>query len=160
MKGNRFCQRGWRRLQSGAAAIEFALVFPLLIALVYGGVVYSYVYFLHQAINFAAQQGAQAALSVVPTSNAASDAATRLSRADAVAKNVLSWLPAGQAGRVSTAATGSCTAPSGVSGFTYQVTFDLTSGGALFPSLLALPMGIGTIPPLPSTLVACAVAFN
>jgi hypothetical protein len=99
-------------------------------------------------------------LSVVPTSNSANDASARLAKADAVAKNVLNWLPAGQASRVSTAANGSCVAPNGVSGFTYQVTFDLGAAGGLFPSIIALPFGVGTIPPLPASLVACAVAFN
>ncbi len=34
------------------------------------------------------------------------------------------------------------------------------TGGSLFPSLVNLPMGLGTIPPLPTTLSACAVAFT
>jgi len=160
MKGKTSRQRGWRRPQSGAAAIEFALVFPLLIALVYGGLVYSYVYLLQQGINFAAQQGAQAALSVVPTSSAANDAGQRLTKANLVALATLAWLPASQQSRVSTGVGGSCAVPAGTTGFTYQVSFDLGGGGGLFPSLAALPFGLGTIPPLPASLAACAVAFT
>ena len=165
MKGTMFCQpglrlQGWRRAQSGASAIEFALVFPLLVALIYGGLVYSYVFLLQQAINFAAQQGVQAALAVVPTSNGANDSSKRMQNADLVAKSTLNWLPAAQLTRVTTSAAGSCTVPSGTSGFTYQVSFDLSGSGGLFPSIAALPFGLGTIPPLPSNLVACAVAFT
>jgi Flp pilus assembly protein TadG len=149
-----------RRAQSGATAIEFALIFPLLIALSYGGLVYSYLYILQQGVNFAAQQGAQAALSVVATSNTASDASARMTKADLVAKSTLTWLPADQYTRISTSASGSCTVPANTSGFTYQVSFDLNSGSPLFPSILALPFGLGSIPPMPSTLVACAVAFT
>jgi Flp pilus assembly protein TadG len=162
MKGNtlRLRQSGWRRAQSGAAAIEFALIFPLLIALFYGGLVYSYIYILQQAVNFAAQQGAQAALAVVPTSNSASDTTARLAKADLVAKSTMNWMPANQLSRVTTAATGSCTLPAGTSGFVYQVNFDMNSGGPLFPAIAALPFGLGTIPAMPANLVACAVAFT
>lgn len=160
MKGKTSRQRGWRRAQSGAAAIEFALVFPLLIALVYGGLVYSYVYVLQQGINFAAQQGAQAALAVVPTSNSGNDASARMAKADLVAKSTLTWLPSDQQTRITTASSGNCAAPGGTNAFTYQVTFDLGGGGGLFPSIAALPFGLGSIPPLPATLVACTVAFT
>ena len=161
MKGKTSRQRGWHRAQSGASAVEFALVFPLLLAMTYGGLVYSYVFLLQQSINFAAQQGAQAALAVVPTNNSANDASNRLTKADLVAKSTLSWLPASQQGRVSTQASGNCTPlPAGVNGFIYQVNFDLGGGGGLFPTLTALPFGLGNVPPLPTTLAACAVAFT
>jgi Flp pilus assembly protein TadG len=165
MKGIAFCRPGlhrggWRLRQSGAAAIEFALVFPLLIALIYGGLVYSYVYVLQQAVNFAAQQGVQAALAVVPTSNTGNDSGNRMINADKVAKSTLNWLPSDQLTRVTTSASGSCTVPSGTTGFTYQVSFDLSGSGGLFPAIVALPFGLGTIPPLPTSLVACAVAFT
>jgi Flp pilus assembly protein TadG len=152
--------------QSGASAIEFALVFPLMLAIVYGGVVYSYVYVLQQSINFAAQQGVQAAISVVPTANAATDLTARTTLAHSVVMSSLSWLPGGQAGLVSTAAAVVCPgapAPAGTgTTFSYTVNFALGGGtaGSLFPSLVNLPMGLGSIPPLPTTLSACAVAFT
>lgn len=156
-----------RPMQSGASAIEFALIFPILLAVVYAGVVYSYVYVLQQSINFAAQQGVQAAVSVVPTANAATDLTTRNKLAQAVVTSTLSWLPVGQVGLVSS--SGSTTACAGApannatgSLFSYTVNFALGGGtaGSLFPSLVNLPMGLGTIPPLPATLSACAVAFT
>jgi hypothetical protein len=53
--------------QSGASAVEFALVLPLLIALTYGTFVFSYLYIVHESINYAAQQGAEAAVAVDPS---------------------------------------------------------------------------------------------
>ncbi len=41
---------------TGASAIEFALVFPMLFAIIYGTVTYGYVYYLQQRINFIAQE--------------------------------------------------------------------------------------------------------
>jgi Flp pilus assembly protein TadG len=154
-----------RSSQSGAAAIEFALVFPLLLALTYASLVYSYVYFLQQSINFAAQQGVQAAVAVVPTSNASTDLANRINQANAVESSTLSWLPSNQVALISTSpaknATSDTTSCVGAtpssSQFVYQVTFTLTG---LFPALVNLPMGLGTVPPLPATLTACAVAFT
>ncbi len=94
-----------RSAQSGCrAAIEFALVFPLLLAVVYGGLVYSYVYFLQQSINFAAQQAVQAAVSVVPTNDAAADLKARTALANTVEATTLSWLPGTQFALVSTSA--------------------------------------------------------
>ncbi len=157
-------QRLARPAQSGASAIEFALIFPIMLAIVYGGLVYSYVFFLQQSVNFAAQQGVQAAVSVAPTANAAADVTARTNLADTVAKNSLSWLPGDQFGRVSTSAPANgCpggTTPA-ANTFSYMVNFTLGgAGGALFPSLVSLPMGLGTVPPLPATLTACAVAFT
>lgn len=151
-------------MQSGTAAIEFALIFPLMLAVFYGGLVYSYLYFLQQSINFAAQQGVQAAVSVPPTSDSAADLTKRTNLANAVRTNLLGWLPGDQSTRVSASTPTGCPgAPApGANTFTYLVTFTLSGGAtaALFPTLVDLPMGLGTIPPLPATLTACAVAFT
>lgn len=154
-----------RSMQSGAAAIEFALIFPLMLTVVYGGMVYSYIYFLQQSINFAAQQGVQAGVSVPPTSDSAADLKKRTDLADQVRRNALGWLPGSQSTRVSSSSPAAgCpgAAAPGSNTFTYLVTFTLSSDKvtALFPTLLNLPMGLGTVPPLPATLTACAVAFT
>jgi len=146
--------------------VEFAFVFPILLAVFYGGVVYTYVFVLQQAITYSAQQGAQAAVAVVPTTDAATTSAARLVQADSAAHSALSWLPGDQYGRVSTTIPQSLTCGGAVAppanSFVYQVSFNLAGGGAvtpLFPTLVNLPL-VGSIPPFPTTLVACAVAIT
>lgn len=153
-------QNPTRSPQSGAAAIEFAFIFPVLLAVIYGGMVYSYVFFLQQAINFAAQQGAQAAVAVAETGTS-TDQTNRANQANAVAMNALNWLPGGQVGLVTTTPGTTCPGMAGVANtFSYTVNFNLSgTGGPLFPSLVNLPMGLGTIPPLPAVLTSCSVAY-
>jgi len=150
--------------QSGASAVEFALIFPILLAIVYCGIVYMYVFVVQQAINFAAQQGAQAAVSLVPTSSASTDQQTRLSLANTVALASLNWLPTTQLTRIVPSTPAACgSLQPGSNTFVYQINFGLgpaSPGGALFPSLVNLPYFQSNIPPLPATLVACAIAFT
>jgi hypothetical protein len=151
-----------RTRQNGAVAIEFVFVFPILFAVAYAAVVYSYVYLLQQSVNFAAQQGAQAAVAVAPLSSAADTVAKRLSDATAAAQSSLSWLPADQLPRISVTSPADCgasVAPIVGSSIVIRVNFDLNAGGALFPSVVGLPY-LGDIPPLPAALNACAVAFT
>ena len=54
------------RSARGAAAVEFAFVFPVLFLLIYGVIVYSYIFMLQESINYAAQQAAEAAVAVEP----------------------------------------------------------------------------------------------
>jgi Flp pilus assembly protein TadG len=49
--------------QRGAAAVEFALVFPMLFIVTYGAIIYSYIYVLRQSLTFAAQEAAHPGLS-------------------------------------------------------------------------------------------------
>ena len=64
--------RGLRR-HGGAAAVEFAFIFPVLFMLTYGAVVYSYAYVLKQSLTFAAQEAAEAAVDIDPANTSASD---------------------------------------------------------------------------------------
>ncbi|HWY23568.1 MAG TPA: TadE family protein [Nevskia sp.] len=134
----------------GATAVEFVLLFPLMFAIAYGGIVYSFIYMAQQAINFAAQQGAQAALAVVPTSNAATTQQSRLTSATNAAQATLTWLPK----KFSIPAAAANCAP--VAGnFTFEVDFAPTG---LFP-MVTLPI-VGTFPPVPAVMFACAVAYT
>lgn len=54
------------RRQIGAAAVEFALIFPILFVVTYGAIIYSYIYVLRQSLTYAAQEAAQAAVAVAP----------------------------------------------------------------------------------------------
>jgi len=146
-----------KRRQRGASAVEFAFVFPILFLLVYGVIVYSYVYVLQQSITYSAQQSAEAAVAVNPVPQA--DLNSRIAqRVRAVAAASLNWLPAGQRVRVI-----------GASGEKVQVAFETIDSDqsvvrvtlefdvpGLFPAL-DLPL-VGSIPPLPDKLRAQAVA--
>ncbi|WP_084182719.1 TadE/TadG family type IV pilus assembly protein [Nevskia soli] len=144
--------------QSGAAAVEFALVFPIMLAIVYGGIVYSYIYVLQQSLNFAAQQGAQAAVATIPittgTDPAGATTAAKLANATLAVNNALGWLPPAQKGRLSipSAAPG-CVVPAG----TFAVQVNFTTAG-LFAAL-NLP-GLPSFPYMPPALLACAVAYT
>ena len=145
-----------RRWQQGASAVEFAFVFPVLFLLVYGVIVYSYVYVIQQSITYTAQHSAEAAVSVDPNPSATLDARIT-TQVRALANAQLSWLPANQQARVLGAAgAGVLVQFSTVNGSDIvQVTlkFDLVN---LFPTLV-LPF-VGSIPPLPTQLQAQAIA--
>lgn len=158
MKGFTCQRRGRLRLrQSGASALEFALVFPMLMLLSYSAVVYGYVYMLQQSINFAAQQASQAAVAVLPGTST-----TTATQASAISNAVfasLGWLPAAQKSRISVpTATPNCLNASSFPVTPIIVEVDFALAG-LFPVLINLPFIGGTLPVLPGTLFACAVAF-
>lgn len=146
-----------KNAQRGASAVEFAFVFPILFLLVYGVIVYSYIYVLQQSITYSAQLSAEAAVAVNPAPEA--DLNSRIAqRVRAVAVQSLNWLPTDQRARVT-----------GANGEKVQVVFETIDGDqsvvkvtlefdvpGLFPALV-LPL-VGNIPPLPSRLRAQAVA--
>lgn len=147
-----------RRGERGATAVEFAVVLPLLLLLIYGLMVYSYMFVLQEAITFAAQEAAEAAVKVDPALDPADYEAKVKAEVVAAATRVLNFLPAAQRDRVL-----------GSDGSKVQVTIGPAPGGiggvvavglifnfsGLFPSI-SLP-GIGAIPPMPDTLQARGV---
>ncbi|WP_022977827.1 TadE/TadG family type IV pilus assembly protein [Nevskia ramosa] len=149
MARHRSLNRLPRRI-TGASAVEFALVFPLLFAIVYGTLTYGYVYFLQQRINFIAQEALRAAIAVAPLpSNAAYLAAINAAVADAVASNfTLGGAPVPPA-------LSFVVQPVNAANNTLSilVTYSLTAP-TLFPTV-TLP-GFGSIPPLPAALQATA----
>jgi Flp pilus assembly protein TadG len=155
-----------RGRQQGGAIVEFAFVFPVLFLLVYGVIVYAYIYVLQQTLVYAAQESAESAVAVDPlvADQLGFDAAyPPVVRATAM--SVLSWLPASQRARV----VGSdgervevVRCPQGapdcpVDGNALRVTlrFELMQPTSLFPVLNLY--SVGTVPPLPNTLTATAV---
>lgn len=157
------------RRQSGASAIEFAFVLPLLIALTYSLIVYSYSFVVYESLSYAAQQGAEAAVAVDPSdTDAYQDNVTAYVRSTVA--GVLGWMPQAQRN----AAIGANGAgvqpvfcdPAGAGGSPYcpqtptggqpiviKLQFPLTQ---FFP-VLTMP-GIGSIPPLPTTITGVGVA--
>ncbi|MCA3182277.1 MULTISPECIES: TadE/TadG family type IV pilus assembly protein [unclassified Cupriavidus] len=105
-----------RRRAGGMAAIEFAIVFPLLFAVVLGIVYYGMVLALQQVLTLAAEEGARAALRYPLTSNGGTLATTLAQRVVAADQAARSALPPNLASRFpagSLAQALACTAPPG-----------------------------------------------
>lgn len=144
--------------QHGASAVEFAFVFPILFLLVYGVIVYSYIYVLQQSITYSAQQAAESAVAVTPVADQDAAKLNIQRRVRAVALQSLRWLPEDQRARV-TGATGEKVQVEFETIDTDQsvvkVTLEFEVPG-LFPAL-SFPL-VGNIPPLPNKLRAQAIA--
>lgn len=140
-----------RRLR-GASAIEFALIFPIVFAIVYGGIAYGYIYFLQQRINFLAQEAVRAAISVAP----GVDSDAYLAQAQAAANQAITnnFTLAGVAVPPALGVTFSLQGDA-VAGETLVVvlTYNLNNP-TLFPTI-PIPL-VGAIPPLPAELQATA----
>lgn len=149
MKGLPFGRRG---RQSGATALEFAIVFPILFLLTYGTVVYGYVFFLKQTVNYAAQQGAEAAVAVDPDADDADE--LRQERVVESINDTLGWLPAAQRSRVKICQDSECVVEDDT--ITVRVEFQLSTPSWLFPAV-EMP-GLGAVPPMPTVLQATAAA--
>jgi Flp pilus assembly protein TadG len=71
-KMNRFASfsalRQFRRGQTGTAALEFALIFPVLFLFTYGTIAYGFAFYVQQTLNFMAEEAVRAAISVDPSS--------------------------------------------------------------------------------------------
>lgn len=163
-------RNGARARQAGAAVVEFAFVFPILFLLVYGVIVYAYVYVLQQSITYAAQEAAEAAVAVAPRPDV-DVFAQQQTVVRATAVSVLSWLPEKQRQRVLGAggekvdvelcpmASSGCPLDSDALRVTLR--FSVRPEGAncskdaLFP-MLNLYI-VGCVPPLPANLTATAV---
>jgi len=145
-----------RSRERGASAVEFALVFPVLFLLVYGVVVYSYIYVLQQAITYTAQHLAEAAVAVNPTPSSSYTARIQ-TRIQQLAAQQLQWLP--QKNLV-VGESGEKVVPQfrtidGSDVIVIQLRLPLKSPD-LFPSF-SLPGGV-SMPPIPAQLVAQATA--
>jgi len=157
-----------RGRQSGATAIEFAFVLPMLLALTYAMFVYSYTYVVYESINYAAQQGAESAVAVDPDTD--DYQAAVIAQVQTTVASVLSWMPASQRD-ASIGANGSSVQVDfcGSSGSTSPYCPTTQVGGTalvvpiVFPilslfSVMNLP-GIGSVPPLPETIVGVGVVL-
>ncbi|MES2490376.1 MAG: TadE family protein [Pseudomonadota bacterium] len=141
--------------QAGAAMIEFAFVFPILLFLIYGLVVYAYIFVLQESITFVAQQAASSAVSVSPNQTIAAQRTQMTTLAQNTVTQSLSWLGAGQLARVSTTVTfcsltagGTCPTD-GSDAVVITVTFSMNTPTTLFP---VLSFGNVQIPPMPAQL--------
>jgi Flp pilus assembly protein TadG len=151
-----------RRAQGGSVVVEFAFVFPILFMLIYGTIVYSYVFVINESIHYAAKTAAESAIRVDP---AAGDYDVLVSNtARSTASRVLDWMPASQRARFADStgeAIGSVSFESTVDGMRavrVELDFDVSeSRPAIFP-VLTLPF-VGEVPPLPDRMRASAIAL-
>lgn len=155
------------RSQRGAAAVEFGLVFPLLFALTYGAIVYSYVYVLRQSLTFAAQEAAQAAVGVRP--GPGYDDLVRQTAVNS-ALAAISWMPVDVRNAIAldTGDITVCDGPSagpcstlgaGESAVVVQLQLPLSGGAAVSPLFATFNLpGLGQFPPLPNMMTGQAVA--
>ncbi|MDF3836999.1 pilus assembly protein [Cupriavidus basilensis] len=137
-----------RTRSSGAAALEFAIILPVLLTVVIGIVYFGIVLALQQVLTLAAEEGARAALRYPSGASANTAAATQALRVSAASSTALAMLPTSissliPAGNV--AQVISCANPGG--SVCVKVTLSLTSS-----SILPVVPGV----PLPTTLTGSA----
>ncbi len=117
------------RCDRGIAALEFALLAPALLMLVFGVLIYSLYFTALLGVRQAASEGARAAMAGL---NTAERSALAKQQADAVIQNY-GWLMKGATPVVSSAAMGT-------SGFRVTVTYDISSSPIMqYSALLPLP---------------------
>ncbi|WP_409497979.1 TadE/TadG family type IV pilus assembly protein [Pseudomonas fragi] len=131
--------------QKGAAAIEFALVFVIFFAVLYGVVSYSLPLLLVQSFNNATAEAVRRSMAVDPT--AANYAAVVQAQAVSVMNDRLSWVPTAIKG--SLVPTASYNATTKI--LTASVTLPSSALSAIMP---VLKLGTMTVPDLPVSLSA------
>ena len=156
-----------QRGQKGAAAIEFAIIFPIFFIIFYAVVTYGLIFAAQQTITLAAAEGARAAVRYQSGSNEVDRQNARIAAACDMSNQVLAWLMktgSGQAGTSGSCATGTtktvvtadntlCSALNGVTCIKVLVTYDYDKA-PLVPKLLGPLMSL----PTPSLLQGQAVA--
>lgn len=139
---------GIPKKQKGAAAIEFALVFVIFFAVLYGVLSYSLPLLLMQSFNHSTAEAARRSVAVDPA--ALNDAAYKKAVED-VAKSVLTeqlkWVPTGLSGSISK------TADYNIASKQLLVTVSVPAV-ALATLMPVLKLGTITVPDLPTTLQA------
>lgn len=149
------------RRQGGAYALEYGLVFPFLFLVIYGSLAFAVVMFMRIDLQYAAEEGARAALQYRPTAGA------RLQQAVTVANARTSWMPGPRtvvadlcAGGLSCEPTSTPVAPTTVCGDTVttacQLTVVASYNYAAHPIVPPLP-GLGFL--LPGVLRASATVL-
>lgn len=142
--------------QRGAAAIEFSLVFPVFLALIYSIVTYSTVFMLIQGFTYASEDALRAAIAVdcngLTTQECIDDHITPAVRAQAV--NSLVWLPESVKTQVLGAAGEKVVVNCTGGTCTVEIRYNNYATNPLIPAI-TLP-AIGTIPRIPQDLVGRA----
>lgn len=149
---------GLARDESGASAIEFALIFPIFFFVLYGSVSYGLLFALNQSLISAVDNGTRAAIAVDPRVSEFETIATDTARA-AVAESI-SWLSpsvrAAVLGASNESVSVSIASEAGL-GTTIEIVVEYPNyaSNPLIPAL-DFPV-LGSIPPLPDALRARAI---
>lgn len=139
-------QIGLPRKQEGAAAIEFAMVFVVFFAVIYGVVSYSLPLLIMQSFNHATAEAVRRSVALDPTVSPETYAADVEAKALEELTKQLRWLPDGIESKVQP----SIDYKSGV--LNVKVSLPASALSAIMP-VLELPGGI-TVPRLPAALTA------
>lgn len=131
----------------GSTAVEFALVFPLLFAMIYGLAAFSLIFVAKQSLTLAAEEGARAALNYQSASNAQAALAARGQSACATASNAVAWLGGGSR---CTAEAQPCSYDASMDCIAVTLTYDYAAR-PLVPALPLLDIA------LPNTLTSAAI---
>ena len=140
-------KQGLPKKQKGAAAIEFALVFGIFFAVLYGLISYTLPLLMMQSFNQAAAEAVRQAMAVDPIAAGNNYGAKVTERAKNTVVTQLNWIP-----------TSFQFSPSYISatyvGTTLKVVIAYPTSNlySVFPALV-IP-GVGTVPNLPSSLTA------
>lgn len=137
-----------RLRQSGATAVEFALVFPVFFLILYAVITYALILVTQQALTMAAAEGARAA---VRFQGGSDTEAVRATAARAMAQQSLSWLAA--SGGLATPQAQAQDCPGGVRCMSVVVRYDYANH-PLVPPLLGPVLSL----PTPSVLQGQAMA--
>lgn len=129
--------------QKGAAAIEFALVFVIFFAVLYGVLSYSLPLLLVQSFNNATAEAVRRSMAVDPTASGYDGAVKAL--AESVLSEKLAWVPTAVREKLVLTATYNAKV------LTASVSLPATALTSIMP---VLKLGIITVPNLPTTLKA------
>lgn len=148
--------RGLKSKQSGAAAIEFALLFTLFFVIFYALVSYAVTMMLQQSFTHAASEGVRAAIAVDPLEypDTSSFNAAVETRVLSTIDDALAWLP--QKAKAAVNASRADVDPITWAGTTITVRV-IYSGYAADPMMPVLNLpAIGDVPKLPTDLTGSA----
>ena len=149
------------RLERGASAIEFAIVFPLFFGLIYIMVSYGLLFSLQHSITEAAKESARSAVACDPAVATVEHEACVTTQVRTTAAAALDWLPADLRNRILGASNENVevTFETGAVGKRVEVLVELPNYAAdpILPTITLWPLG--TVPPLPARLAGRAVVL-
>lgn len=142
-----------RHKQSGAAAIEFAMLFMLFFTLFYALVTYAILFLLQSSFVFAASEGARSAIAVDPMAYSSSAQYANdgvAARVRNTVGNALTWLPQGVREHVLGAGNSKVVVDVAGGSLTVRVVYSNYNDNPVIP-ILIIP-GYGPMLPMPLDL--------